>query len=358
MRRWRRGPGGARGSGRPGQRRDGARDRPRRIPASSPSSHARAVTPVVRPERSTPATSTYGATPAGTGGSSIRACSWVQGWPAATCSRRAARFMTTEAMVTVWSTHGSDGIEVAADALGVAVVGAQGVEQRGAADDVQARDRVRRLLGHGVAAGARRLEEVVRVGADDPADDVRAAGRELDAGDVAGRGDRDRRGGADRRGGQERDRVVDGPAGLQRLAQQDVDRRAVQAAVGRRGEQVQADAEARVVEADLGQHAGLGERREPAVALLHDPDHGRGREVRVPVPVLGQQPARADDGAFGRPGAGEDLGARVDRDQFELVHARAGGDPGDLLARLGRAVARLRPPRGRRRRAVSANIRR
>ena len=87
----------------------------------------------------------------------------------------------------------------------------------------------------------------------------------------------------------------------QRLPQQEVDRRAVEPAVRRRVEHVQADAEAGVVEADLGQHARLGERREPAVLVLDDPDDGAGRGVRMPVPVLGEQPARADHRALRRP---------------------------------------------------------
>ena len=56
-----------------------------------------------------------------------------------------------------------------------------------------------------------------------------------------------------------------------------------------------------VVEADLGQDARLGERREPAVLVLDDPDDGAGRGVRMPVPVLGEQPARADHRALRRP---------------------------------------------------------
>ena len=91
-----------------------------------------------------------------------------------------------------------------------------------------------------------------------------------------------------------------------------MDRGAFDATVRGRSEDVQADAEARVVEADLGQDAGLGERREPTVLVLDAPDQRRVRAVRVPVPVLGEQAAGADDAALRGSRPREDLGAGVD----------------------------------------------
>ena len=138
----------------------------------------------------------------------------------------------------------------------------------------------------------------------------------------------------DGRGGEQIDRVVDGPAGLQRLAQQHVDRgpwRPPSAVVVSRFRQTPRPASLRPILASIPASVSVANQRSPSSTIQMTVEAAR---VGVPVPVLGEQTARTDHGALVGPGAGQDLGARVDRDQFALVHACAGGDPGDLLARL------------------------
>ncbi len=209
-------------------------------------------------------------------GIAICTCSCVHGWPAATWNRRAARFITTDATVTVWSAQGSVGSTWRQTPFGC------DSWLRSASSSGWLRTTSRRgiVLGDssGVVSCPRRggYEEVVGVGADGAADDVRAARVELDAGDVVR---------ASATVTAELALVFAAVRSstasstlrqrLERLPQEEVDRGAVEPAVRRRVEHVQADAEAGVVEADLGQDARLGERREPAVLVLDDPDDGR-----------------------------------------------------------------------------------
>ena len=150
---------------------------------------------------------------------------------------------------------------------------------------------------------------------------------ESSTGDVAGRRDGDGRGGADVAPVRSSSASSTVAGALQHLAQQDVDRRAGRDRRRGRAQQVQADAEAGVVEADLGQHAGLGQRREPAAVRAR---RSRSRSSRAGP---GASPSSARAGRRRRPRsirrarAGQDLGAGVDREQLVLVDSRPAAIP-------------------------------
>ena len=245
-------------------------------------------------------------------------------------------------------------VDVAADALRVAVVAAQRVEQR---------LRCGRPPGAGscsgtpsaidVPAALGRLEEVVGVGADVPRMTFAPPGESSTVATSPGVATVT----AEERGHRRRGEQLDA---RRRRSRQLCSMRRSRTWIGVPSrppsavvlQEVQADAEARVVEADLGQDAGLGQRREPAVAacstiqITVECASASGCQSqfcasRPPPPTTLHSSARA----------GEDLGAGVDRAQLVRVDLPA---PGAIASDLLRPRAQsTRAPR-RRVRAVAS----